>query len=333
MVAALEWVRDNIEKFGGDSGNVTIMGQSGGGSKVCTLAAMPGASGLIHKVVPLSGSATSALDQDVSRKLGELILKEAGLTPSQVDRLQDIPWKDYIIMADRAAQKFAQISSGSRSFAPVADGVNIPTGTFFSSTSGVSSTIPMLICSTFHEWTPSRDNPELEKITLPEVKERLAQPGVRGGGLGDRAGEVVDAYAKVFPDARPIEVLALISSSRRGVVSTADAKSVQKAPVYMAWFGWEPPLFDNRMRAFHCVDICFWFYNTDLMLTHTGGGKRPRELSERMSSALIQFMKTGDPNGPGIPEWPTYTPEKGETMIFNDQLGISNDPDREAREN
>ena len=142
----------------------------------------------------------------------------------------------------------------------------------------------------------------------------------------------MDAYARAFPDATPIEILALVSSSRRGVVSTANAKAVQKAPVYVAWFGWELLLFNNRMRAFHCVDICFWFYNTDLMLTQTGGGKRPRELSEKMSTALLQFIKTGNPNGPGIPEWPAYTIEKGETMILNDHFEVKNDPDREARE-
>ncbi len=79
MVAALEWVRDNISNFGGDPGNVTIMGQSGGGAKVCVLAAMPSARGLIHKAVPLSGSSTEGLNPEYSRKLGEYILSEAGL--------------------------------------------------------------------------------------------------------------------------------------------------------------------------------------------------------------------------------------------------------------
>lgn len=73
------------------------------------------------------------------------------------------------------------------------------------------------------------------------------------------------------------------------------------------------------MRAFHCLDICFWFANTDLMLTHTGGGKRPRALAEKMSAALIQFMKTGNPNVNVLPEWKTYTPKKGETMILDDR--------------
>jgi para-nitrobenzyl esterase len=101
--------------------------------------------------------------------------------------------------------------------------------------------------------------------------------------------------------------------------------------VYVNWFTWQPPLFDNRMRAFHCVDICFWFYNTDLMLTHTGGGPRPRALSTKMAGALLQFMKMGDPNGAELPEWPKYSAAQGETMIFDDTCEAKNDPDREAR--
>jgi para-nitrobenzyl esterase len=123
----------------------------------------------------------------------------------------------------------------------------------------------------------------------------------------------------------------LIGSNRKSVVATANAKAVQKAPVFVSWFGWEPPLFNNRMRAFHCLDICFWFYNTDVMLTHTGGGARPRALSEKMSGALLQFMRTGDPNGGGLPQWPVYTIENGETMILDDVCEVRNDPDREAR--
>jgi para-nitrobenzyl esterase len=334
MVAALEWVRENIANFGGDPGNVTIMGQSGGGAKVCVLAAMPKAKGLFHKAVPLSGSTIKAMDQKVSQKLGEYILKEAGLNASQVDKLQEMPWKDYILLANKAAQKFAAENAGvgvRGGFSPVADGVNIVKGQFFSEPDGLSADVPMLISTTFHEWGMARTMPEMELITREKAIDMLKERAGMGGGLGDKAAAAYDAYAKAFPKAKPIEVMTLVSSNRKGVIDTANAKASQKAPVYLAWFGWEPPMFDNRMRAFHCLDICFWFANTDLMLTHTGGGKRPRALSERMSGALLQFMKTGNPNGGGLPSWKAYTTEKGETMVLTNQPELRNDPDREAR--
>ena len=335
MVAALEWVKENIANFGGDPDNVTIMGQSGGGAKVCTLAAMPKAAGLIHKAVPLSGSSTSATDQTFSQKLGKYILQEAGLEPTAIDKLQEMPWKDYILLANKANARLREDTKDSGmargGFSPVADGINIPKGTYYSDAKGVSAKVPMLICSTFHEWGASRTSPTLEKMSAEEAKNMLKERAGFRGGLGDKAPEVYDAYAKIFPAAKPIEIMTLVASNRSGVVNTANAKSVQKAPVYVAWFGWEPPMFNGRMRAFHCLDICFWFYNTDLMLTHTGGGARPRQLSEKMSSALLQFMKTGNPNGGGLPNWPSYTADKGEVMILNDVCVVKNDPDREAR--
>jgi len=335
MVAALEWVHNNISNFGGDPGNVTIMGQSGGGAKVCVLLNMPRAKGLIHKAVPLSGNTIQALDQEYSRGLGAYVLKEAGLKTSEVDKLQEIPWKDYILIANRAAQKYAvdnpRTGMMRGGFGPVGDGVNLPEGQFFADPEGLSSDVPMIISSTFEEISMSRTNPALEEISADSAKALLAVRAGFSSGFGDKAGEVYDAYAKVFPDARPIEIVALAGSNRKNVINTANAKVAQKAPVYVDWFGWQPPLFNGRMRAFHCLDICFWFYNTDLMLTHTGGGARPRALSDKMSGALLQFMKTGDPNGGGLPEWPPYTVENGETMILDDVCVVKNDPDREAR--
>lgn len=336
MVAALEWVKENIANFGGDPGNVTIMGQSGGGAKVCTLMAMPEAAGLFHKAVPLSGSSTSAMDQKDSQKLGEYILKEAGLKAGEIHKLQEMPWKEYLLLANRASAKFREETGGNGrrrgGFGPVADGIHIPEGTYFTDAKGVSAEVPMLICSTFHEWGMSRTDPKLEKISAADAKNMLKERAGFRGGLGEKAPEVYDAYAKAFPDAKPIEIMCLVASNRKGVVETATAKSVQPAPVYVAWFGWQPPLFNNRMRAFHCLDICFWFNNTDVMLTHTGGGARPRKLSEKMSDALLQFMKTGDPNGGGLPKWPEFTEAKGEVMVLDDSCQVMNDPDRKGRE-
>lgn len=330
MVAALEWVKTNIVNFGGDPNNVTIIGQSGGGAKVTTLMNMPSAKGLFHKAVALSGSSLSGVNKEYAEKLGQKVMEEAGLKPGEVDKLQQIPWREYIDIANRSVDKMAdeakRLNLQRGGYSPVADGTYLNDGPFFRDPNHFSASIPLIICSTFHEQNPDRTDASLESVSLTDVKEKLKSR------FGDKSGDIVDAYAKNFPKARPIELWALIVSNRKNVVAAADAKaSQQKAPVYVAWFGWQPPLFDGRMRAFHCDDICFWFYNTDLMLTHTGGGKRPRALSEKMAGSFINFVKTGNPNGGGLPTWKPYTSQQGETMILDDSPALANDPDREAR--
>jgi len=328
IIAALEWIRDNIANFGGDPGNVTIIGQSGGGSKVSAIATMPAAKGLVHKAVALSGNSIKAGNPEFSAGLGACILEEAGLQPSQINKLQEMPWEEYLALANRAATNYNSRLKGlgiRGGFGPVADGTVLPADTYFSADDPSIPDIPMIYCTTFHEWNPNRDRPELEDVSLEEVTENLKER------YADKALEIVAAYAGQFPDKKPIEIWALISSSRVNVVRAANTKLQQQSPVYVAWFGWQPPLFDGRLRAFHCIDICFWFCNTDLMVTHTGGGKEPRMLSRKMADALLRFMRTGNPNGGSLPFWPEYTIGKGETMVFNTHPEVVNDPDREAR--
>jgi para-nitrobenzyl esterase len=328
IIAALEWIRDNIANFGGDPGNITIIGQSGGGSKVSAIATMPAAKGLVHKAVALSGNSIKAGNPEFSAGLGAYILEEAGLQPSQINQLQEMPWEEYLALANRAAMKYNSRLEGlgiRGGFGPVADGTVLPANTYFSADDPSIPDIPMIYCTTFHEWNPNRDHPELEDVSLEEVTEKLKER------YADKALEIVAAYAGQFPDKKPIEIWALISSSRVNVVRAANTKLQQKSPVYVAWFGWQPPLFDGRLRAFHCIDICFWFCNTDLMVTHTGGGKEPRMLSRKMADALLRFMRTGNPNGGSLPFWPEYSIGKGETMVLNTRPEVVNDPDREAR--
>jgi len=218
-----------------------------------------------------------------------------------------------------------------RGFNPVVDGVILPQDPYYPDAAPTAAEVPMIICSTFNEMSPGWLDPSAENITLDEVAEKVKERAGFRGGYGDKAKEVVEAYAKAFPEMKPVQIWSLVGSTRQGTVALADAKSKQPPPVYVAWFGWQPPLFDSRIGAFHCVDICFWFHNTDLMLTHTGGGARPRKLSTKMAGALLNFMKNGDPNGGGLPTWPKYTSANGETMILDDVCEVRNDPDREAR--
>lgn len=335
-VAALEWVRDNIANFGGDPGNVTIMGQSGGGAKVCTLMAMPSAKGLFHKAVALSGSSIKAEEKANSEKLGAAIVRHAGVS---VEKLQEMPWKEYYQLANHAARELREITGASAatpfsgpSFRPVVDGKYLAQHPFSPEGSPLSKDVPMIISTTFYERSPSSFDSALENISKAEAKEQLKTLRGFGTSVGENASAVYDAYEKAFPDRKPIEIVSMAISNRKNAVIVADAKVKQTPSVYVDWFGWNPvTIFDGRLRAFHTLDIAFWFYNTDRQLSHTGGGSRPRKLAEKMAGALVAFMKTGSPNGPGLPDWPKYTSAKGETMIYDDQPVVKNDPDREAR--
>lgn len=334
---ALQWVHDNIANFGGDPGNVTIMGQSGGGAKVSNMVAMSDNAGLVHKAVALSGNAHTAADQTFSRELGKYILSYAGLKPSEMYKLQEMPWKDYINLANAAAAKFAaehpeMPTRGA--FSPVADGVHFPKGEYYADKSAWSNSVPMLFCTTTAEWGSTRTNPVADAMNKEEAIVALEAGSlfVRNGRTHEQAAALYEAYSNVLPNkTKPVEIVNLVNASRDMVIATANAKKVQDAPVYVAWFDYEPEMFNGRMRAFHCADICYWFKNTDLMVTHTGGGKEPRILSDKMSSALLNFMRTGNPNNDLLPAWPEYTPEEGATMMLSNDCHVVMDPDREAR--
>ena len=176
-------------------------------------------------------------------------------------------------------------------FGPHIDGINILRHPYYPDASPNAAEFRMIICSALNEGSPSLLDPSVEEISFEGVMKNLVKNEVLlapGGqaitGLSEeKAEEVVSAYRKAFPDKKPVEIWSMITKHRQATNYIADVKSKQNPPVYIAWFGWQPPLFDNRLRDFHCVDICFWFNNTDLMLSHTGGGDRPRALSQKMA--------------------------------------------------
>ena len=237
-----------------------------------------------------------------------------------VKKLQQMPWEEYYALAHKVA---GEVGGG---FSPVADGAVLPADGFFKD--DVARDVPLMLCTTSSEFSLSKENVELENIdfdgAVAMVRDQFGQP---------EAETVLKAYQAAFPDKKPIELVNLTVAQRKNVLATADAKYAQGgAPVYLAWFDYNAPLFGGRIRAFHCSDICYWFRNTDLMVTHTGGGAEPRKVSDQLSNALLAFMRTGNPNCPEIPQWPAYTPEEGPTMIFDVKSEVRNAPDRAALE-
>ena len=337
LVQSLQWVLDNIANFGGDPGNVTIFGQSGGGGKLTTLMAMPAAKGLFHKAVAMSGSFIGASTREASKTLALAVMKELGISASQVARLHTVSTDALLNAGIAAAQKVAPfgfpapgvLPKINLGWQPVVDGVVLPETPFETAAPALSAGIPFMLGSVFHEFTTGIDKPQAHLATWEQVTESLTPQ------LGARTGPAIDAYRKVLPNAKPFEIAGVIGADlfRRGAIHQTDLKAKQGgAPVYAYWFGWKTPVLDGRPLAFHCQDLAFWFDNIDLCLQATGGGDDARKLATQMSRSLVAFAKTGDPNHDGIPKWAPFTEASRAMMVWDTTSDVKIDPDQAARQ-
>ncbi|HZT38459.1 MAG TPA: carboxylesterase/lipase family protein [Bryobacteraceae bacterium] len=336
IVACLEWVRDNIGNFGGDPSNVTIFGQSGGGAKVTALMAMPSAKGLFHRAIVQSGSSLRMARPENTAKLAAATLSELGVSPSQIGRLHEIPAAQLIAAGSAALKKLTpagppavRVAMADRiGWAPTVDGEVLPHHPFDPTAPPESSSVPLMVGTTLNEFTTALGNPEMESMTEEEMTKRVTTM------YGDRAGRIIEAYRKTHPRAKPLDILSYISTApvRQNAVTQAERKAAQGgAPAYLYLFAWQTPVLDGRPRAFHCAEIAFAFYNTDVSATMTGGGPEPRALAAKVSDAWINFARSGNPNHPGLPKWPAYAAGQGATMIFDKKCEVKSDPDREER--
>jgi para-nitrobenzyl esterase len=322
-IAALEWVRDNISRFGGDPGNVTIFGQSGGGGKVSTLLAMPGAKGLFHRAIAQSGSALRGTPRDRATKASAAFMATLGLKPNQVDELQKLP-QEQLLKAMRATQGL-QLN-------PVVDGHTLPGDPFEPAAPAISADVPLMIGSTETEvtWSVNTNYDPLDDAALrARVKEAIRSDDAR-------AERLIAVYKKGRPKASNLDLFLIISTDvsnfRTGTDTEAEKKSMLgKAPVYKYYFQWYSPVREGKPRAFHTVDIPFVFENVDIATAMVGSGPDRYPLAGKVSGAWAAFARTGNPNHKGLPKWEPFNTSTRATMIFNTDCRAVNDPYREER--
>jgi para-nitrobenzyl esterase len=334
IVAALEWVRDNIENFGGNPQMVTIFGQSGGGGKVSTLMAMPAAKGLFHRAIVESGSILQGVPRENAQQVSAAVVAELGLTAATIGQIQTLPYPQLLAAADKVLRErrpkavggipnFRRISS-LLGFGPVVDGKILPSHPFAPGAPAISADIPMIIGTTLNEFVTALNHPEFEAMSEAELEARVRQI------YGERAMSVIGAFRQRTPRAKPFDLWSRIAASgvRGSAIEQARLKAAQgRAPAYLYWFTWQTPILDGRPRAFHCAEIAFVFDNTDRCETMTGGGAEARALAGKMCDAWIQFARTGNPNHPQLPNWPAFAAQTIATMVFDHPPSVAMNPD------
>jgi para-nitrobenzyl esterase len=334
MVASLEWVRDNIAAFGGDPGNVTIFGESGGGAKVSTLLSMPRAKGLFHRAIIQSGAAVRLRTQERALALTECVRRVLGTAGATVTALQSILVADLLAAvepAQRALGPSATPLFDRYPFGPVVDGDVLPAQPFDPAASDICADVPVIIGDMKDETASflAVVNPVWDRtLTAAEMRQRVEAIA------GPHTGRVIELYAQLYPDMNPAERLIAITTDCnfriRSLVLAQRRAALHRAPVWMYSFEWETPVFGGKLKAPHAMDVPFVFNTLDLT-NATGGSADAQALADTMSSVWAAFARNGRPDHASIPAWPAYDATTRATLILDKVCRIENDPRGEAR--
>jgi para-nitrobenzyl esterase len=316
LVASLQWVRNNIEKFGGDPGKVMIFGQSGGGAKTSTMLAMPSAKGMFHCAGVQSGSTIRSATRELGTKSAEGLLAKLGISKGSIADIQKVSWQQILE---------AQTSLGAGGFTPVVDGTVLPHHPFDPAAPTESADVPVIISSTLEDAALSLTNFDLDEAGLKAMMSER---------YGAKSEELLRLYRSRYPAKSPYLIQAQIATDagfRRSAILQAERKAaLGKAPAYMYLWAFESPGFGGKFGAVHGTDVSASFYSYRDGIGGTGS-RQQRALWDRFASAWVAFAKTGDPNNAKTPRWPAYNAEKRATMIFDAETRVENDPRGEIR--
>jgi len=324
LVAALEWVRDNIEQFGGDPGKVTIFGQSGGGAKVSTLLATPAAKGLVKRAIIQSGPGLRGETLESATAQTEAMLRVLGVKDAQ--GLREVP-SDKLLAAAASRENAGGV--GGLRWRPVVDNVVLPVNPFDPTAPAQSTDIPIIIGCTKDEQTLYNvGQPWWGKLSEAELTDKLKPQ------FGAKAEPLIAAFKQLRPQDSPSYLYTGVTSTTAfiGSITLAERKAQQQAPVYMYVWEWGAPVDAGIMRAPHTIEMPFVFDNVELGPMLLGAAASTKRLGKLASSAWAAFARSGDPNTAGLPNWPKYTATSRATMMFDVTSRVVNDPYAAVRE-
>ena len=333
LVAVLEWVRTNISRFGGDPGNVTIFGQSGGGGKVAVLLAMPSAKGLFHRAIIQSGPFVRALSPEYSQQVAENTLAELGLSKSQLRDLQKVPVDKLSAAASNALRKTPRPQGvrrdtfGETGWGPTVDGHSLPVHPFDPAAPAISADVPLITGTNLHESVSGLDHPNANAMTTEGMIQEVHKL------YSDDADAIIAAYKQDYPGLSPFNLYAVIATAKWRIPAIMQAErkaALGAAPVYSYIYSWRTPVLDDRVGPFHASEISFVFDNAEICDHYSAGDPGAFTLSKQMSTAWTSFARTGNPNHNGIPHWPAYTAESRSNIYFNTPCEVRNNPEQKG---
>jgi para-nitrobenzyl esterase len=314
LSASLEWVRDNIENFGGDPHKVMIFGQSGGGAKTSSMLANPAAKGLFHRAAVQSGSMLKFVARDRATQNSEALLKQLGIAKTRIADLQKVSWQQLLEAQAAVSASVPGIGGG-----PVLDGKYLTHDPFDPAAPPESADIPLIVSTTLEDAALALTNFTLGEADLKALLDKRYK---------DKGADILGMYRKYYPEKSPYLIQAQVFTDagfRRSAYKQAELKAAQaRGAIYMYEWDWPTPSFGGRYGAVHGLDVSGSF-------REARDGNDMARVADQLSSCWVAFAKTGNPNNSKIPPWPTYEAKNRATMVFGTPTQMENDPRGEIR--
>lgn len=316
LVLALEWVRDNAERFGGDPSNVTIFGCSGGGSKVSHLMAMPGAQGLFHRAIVESGPGLRSLTPAQGADLTTRLLAQLDLRDEDAAQLLEVS-AERLIEAQNALIRPGAAMLGDLQIGPVITPGYLDAHPFDPTAAASAAEVPLIIGCNLDEMAfgmgldprlPALDDAAAARMAVDALGESAAAlyPVYRAEALHTPPG---DLLIRLLSDFMRMQSIALAERKLRG----------GPAPVFMYLFGYRTDVAGGRLKACHSLEVPFVFDNAEAVPI-TGSRPERLRLAAEMSQAWVEFARGADPG------WPAYDAAQRATMFFDVESRTVFDP-------
>ncbi len=332
QIEALKWIHDNIAAFGGDPGNVTIFGESAGGSTVISLLCSPASKGLIHRAITQSGAPSCIYGRETGTFYAKKYLELLGLKPEEIGRLKDMPADDLMKATDKILDWNALDRPGSIPFGPTTGTGIMPLDPISAAAAGETACVPLIIGTNHDEATLFRGDAPIVPTTPYLINRMLDNTNA------DKKDRILSAYPG-FPSHESVIKAATDALFLQPSIQFAEEYAVH-APVWFYRFDYKPPM--ARLLGFnatHGSEIVHVFhtYNTMVgrLVTLFACPGASKSVGNEMQEYWTDFAAYGDPNGPGSGKiiWPVYDTAHRTTRIFGaKKITTLDDPDKERRE-